>query len=165
MKQLSDEQRERKFWEKTVTGVGGCILWNGSMGDSGYGRVKRNKKWVGAHRIAYLFKNKVIPSGFEIDHLCRNRRCVNPEHLEAVSHRDNVLRGASGILRKHITTSKYIGVHWSSTKQKWVARLNVGGKLVFYGYFLSEEGAARAYAKALVTFQQSCPPSLQYPGE
>lgn len=165
MRHLSEEHLELKFWKKTISGEGGCILWSGCMGDKGYGRVKRNKKWVGAHRVAYLFRNKEIPSGFEIDHLCRNKRCVNPEHLEAVSHRDNILRGAAGILRKNTTTSKYIGVHWNSKKQRWITQLTVSGKLVFLGRFISENDAAKAYSEALITFQQSHPPSLQYPGE
>lgn len=69
----------------------GCWLWCGSMGDSGYGRFRGTM----AHRFSFEQFNGPIPDGQEPDHLCRVRRCVNPEHLEAVTHRENVLRGES----------------------------------------------------------------------
>lgn len=49
---------------------------------------------IAAHRFAYELANGPIPDGLEIDHLCRNRKCVNPAHLQAVSHRENMLRAA-----------------------------------------------------------------------
>jgi len=67
----------------------GCWLWHGQIGDSGYGRFRHTM----AHRFSYEQFNGPIPEGYEPDHLCRVRRCVNPEHLEAVTHRENVLRG------------------------------------------------------------------------
>jgi hypothetical protein len=54
-----------------------------------------------AHRVAYEHWCAPIGSGREIDHLCRNRACVNPNHLEAVSHRENVRRGLRGALTTH----------------------------------------------------------------
>jgi hypothetical protein len=48
-----------------------------------------------AHRIAYLLTGQTIPSGWHVDHLCRNHACCNPRHLEAVTHRENLLRGAT----------------------------------------------------------------------
>ena len=70
-----------------------CWYWMGSIGNNGYGRFMLGvKKLAGAHRVAYeLFKGK-IPTGLTIDHLCRERSCVNPKHLEAVSARDNIMR-------------------------------------------------------------------------
>ncbi len=76
-----------------------CLQWLGRKRKDGYGYICFNGATVLAHRFLYEeFKGK-IPKGLEIDHLCRNRGCVNPEHLEAVTRRVNQLRGngASGI--------------------------------------------------------------------
>ena len=70
-----------------------CWLWTG-MTRSGYGRIWRGpRRFQGAHRVAYELLRGTIPHGLEIDHLCRKPLCVNPVHLEAVSHRENLLRG------------------------------------------------------------------------
>lgn len=72
----------------------GCWQWIGYISKEGYARIKISHTQVyGAHRIAYDLFVGPVPTGLEIDHLCRNRACVNPAHLEAVSHRTNMLRG------------------------------------------------------------------------
>lgn len=68
-----------------------CIEWAGRLW-KGYGLLGRGKDRY-AHRVAYREAYGEIPDGLELDHLCRNRRCVNPEHLEAVTHHVNLLRG------------------------------------------------------------------------
>lgn len=73
-----------------------CWLWNASLNNFGYARYKIDGKMVLAHRYAYKYFNGDIPKGFELDHICRVRHCVNPAHLEAVTHLDNVRRGKSG---------------------------------------------------------------------
>lgn len=65
----------------------------------GYGRVRWRNKTYRAHRFAYEIMVGPIPDGFELDHLCGNRRCVNPAHLEPVTHQENVRRGASPAAR------------------------------------------------------------------
>lgn len=72
-----------------------CWHWNGAL-NKGYGKISVNNKAKEAHRIAYELFVGQIPEGMVIDHLCRNTRCVNPEHLEPVSHSENVRRGNSG---------------------------------------------------------------------
>ena len=71
----------------------GCWLWLGKINRQGYGRFFIDWKEVQAHRACYEFYRGQIPHGLTLDHLCRNRWCVNPDHLEPVSFGVNVLRG------------------------------------------------------------------------
>jgi hypothetical protein len=73
----------------------GCWIWTGSRYPVGYGKVHWQGKKQGAHRVVYTLLVGPIPDGLVIDHLCRVRACVNPQHLEAVTFRENVLRGES----------------------------------------------------------------------
>jgi len=73
----------------------GCWLWTAGKTKAGYGRICVNGKDTYAHRLMYERAKGKIPEGFEPDHLCRNPACVNPDHLEAVPHRTNMLRGQS----------------------------------------------------------------------
>jgi hypothetical protein len=74
----------------------GCRLFLGSLNDAGYGKFGMGHGgWDRAHRVAYSAFIGPIPDGLTIDHLCRNRACIEPTHLEAVSKRTNTLRGIS----------------------------------------------------------------------
>lgn len=78
----------------------GCWIWNGYKTRSGYGTIHIGGKQKRAHRVVYEFIKGSIPDGIELDHLCRNKLCCNPDHLDPVDHRTNVLRG-SGIPAKN----------------------------------------------------------------
>ena len=81
-----------RFWSK-VEKTDTCWLWTASKNHNGYGIFDINGKTQRAHRLSYeLYKGK-IPDGLQIDHLCRVRHCVNPDHLEAVTRKENILRG------------------------------------------------------------------------
>lgn len=82
------------FWDR-VEKSGGCWEWTGPANRDGYGlhRVYR-RQFEMAHRTAYREIVGPIADGLEIDHLCRNRLCVRPDHLEPVTRRENVLRSA-----------------------------------------------------------------------
>ncbi len=71
----------------------GCWLWKGSKDKDDYGRFEVNKKPALAHRFSYEYFCGPIPDDLEPDHLCRNHPCVNPDHLELVSHGENIRRG------------------------------------------------------------------------
>jgi len=81
-----------RFWGK-VDKTDGCWLWKAAIGDDGYGRFNLSGGGqIMAHRMAYKLVKGEIPEGLVIDHVCRNRGCVNPWHLEAVSQLENLLR-------------------------------------------------------------------------
>ncbi len=83
---------ERFTSKYTVEPNTGCWLWTAHVVKGGYGRF-RDGRMVLAHRWSYEHFNGPIPAGEEVDHLCRVRSCVNPQHLEAVTHVINVNRG------------------------------------------------------------------------
>jgi hypothetical protein len=86
---------EERFWAK-VNKTETCWLWIGASNQVGHGRLWIDGKWPQAHRLAYEWLVGPIPAGLELDHLCRNPPCVNPVHLEPVTHRENVARGDAG---------------------------------------------------------------------
>ena len=73
--------------------VENCWEWLGSTDSSGYGSLSFRGKCASAHTLSYRAFRGEIPAGLEIDHLCRNRRCVNPWHMEPVTHHANIMRG------------------------------------------------------------------------
>lgn len=82
---------EERFWSK-VKKTKTCWNWTGyKKGD--YGAMSFRGVVQPAHRIAYELVNGRVPKGLVLDHLCRNQLCVNPGHLEAVTQRENILRG------------------------------------------------------------------------
>ena len=72
----------------------GCWEWQGRLDRYGYGRFSFSKIDRRAHRISYEEFVGPIPEGLVLDHLCRNRRCINPEHLEPVTNAENMRRSA-----------------------------------------------------------------------
>lgn len=84
-----------RFWEKVDQNApGGCWLWTDFLA-RGYGRISIGGRMVRAHRFAYELLVGPVPEGLEIDHLCRVRHCVNPAHLEPVTHAENLRRSDS----------------------------------------------------------------------
>lgn len=83
-------------WKRIQVDANGCWIWTGSKGRQGYGRTTHgdgSTKYTGTHRLTYMRIVGAVPEGLELDHLCRVRSCCNPEHLEPVTHRENMLRG------------------------------------------------------------------------
>lgn len=74
-----------------------CHIWTGTIRD-GYGLFGMDGRTLSAHRVAYAWRNGPVPEGLVLDHLCCVRACVNPDHLEAVTQRENLIRG--GVIQK-----------------------------------------------------------------
>lgn len=70
-----------------------CWIWEAAKNRGGYGVFRMNKRTCTAHRLAYTTFVGPIPKGLDIDHLCRNRACVNPDHMEPVTRGENTRRG------------------------------------------------------------------------
>jgi len=95
-----------RFTDRFVVEDSGCWVWMGRILESGYGQIGYKGKQIPAHRLAYLLFKGDIPEGMHIDHLCRNKACVNPDHLEAVTPSVNQQR--MGVhRRKSITHCKH----------------------------------------------------------
>ena len=107
-RQFTDAARIPAFWAK-VARTEFCWEWQGKLHrQSGYGRVKMNGREEYAHRVSWWLACGDIPDGMELDHLCRNKRCVRPEHLQPVSHLENTLRGDNFIaIEKRATHCKH----------------------------------------------------------
>lgn len=86
-----------RFLAQTSPSRSGCTLWTGVLDADGYGQITVGGRTVRAHRWSYEHHVGPIPNGLVIDHLCRVRECVNPDHMEPVTPRENTLRGISPI--------------------------------------------------------------------
>lgn len=88
---------KERLLARSVRDENGCLRWTGALDGKGYGRIylgggKAGARITGTHQAAYREWVGPIPDGMEIDHLCKVTDCLEPTHLEAVTHRENILR-------------------------------------------------------------------------
>jgi len=116
---------ETRFFKKVLK-TNSCWLWigataGGKYGDYGVIRFKNRQTY--AHRASYEYFKELIPPKMQIDHLCRNRSCVNPDHLECVSQQENLLRGdgytAMNARKTHCKRGHEFTLENTCRKTKW----------------------------------------------
>jgi hypothetical protein len=98
---------DARFLPRIVRGPpGGCWEWAGSHDPQGYGQFRDGGRLWKAHRFSYEWTIGPIPEGLQLDHLCRNRGCCNPDHLEPVTNAENARRGETGFHMRNRTHCK-----------------------------------------------------------
>lgn len=115
-----------------------CWIWTGAKQGNGYGAAWFNKKYQSAHRAMYLLVHGDIPPGLVIDHLCENKICVNPDHLEAVTQRENVRRWSVKHPDKRTGAPREINPnYWEIMPKKDNVRRGLPRTHCIYGHELS----------------------------
>lgn len=138
--------RERFEAKVSPEPMSGCWLWTGAQNEHGYGTIWADGRTLKAHRVGYELHVGRIAPGVDLDHKCHNRPCVNPSHLREATRRQN-----SGNLCGKGTdqfSSRFTGVSWHSSNQRWQATIKVAGRKQHLGYFSDETSAHQAYRAA-----------------
>lgn len=98
---ITPNERSDLFFAKVQT-TGFCWEWTGCLQPNGYGQFWNGTRVVKSHRWAYEHLVGPIPAGLDLDHLCRNRGCCNPDHLEPVTRSENLRRGLGAERLHHL---------------------------------------------------------------
>lgn len=139
---MTQSPLETRFWNKVNKDgpiplnrpeLGKCWVWTAAKNGAGYGKLGRGgrkEKNDYAHRISYELFVAPIPHGLEIDHLCRNKSCVNPNHLEPVSTRTNIIRGTSKNVQARLNGTCTHGHPLTLENSLFIRETRKGGRLV-----------------------------------
>ncbi len=135
-------QTER-FWA-AVDKTGDCWIWQLAILNTGYGSFRvtePERKMMSAHRFSYELANGPIEKGLVVDHICREPRCVRPDHLRAVTTKQNLEHTAVASTKAR---SGVRGVVWNGTLKTWMSQVRHNGKLYIGGQFSNIPEAAES---------------------
>jgi len=140
----SNDLAKRFFAKVSFEPMSGCWLWIGALNRCKYGVFGvRNSVYL-AHRISWEMANGRIPENIQIDHICHNPSCVNPDHLRLATHSENMWNSHK---RKNNTSGEK-GVTWSKSANAWIASIWAFGIRKHLGVFKTVSQAHEAYVKA-----------------
>lgn len=134
---------EERFWPK-VDRSGDCWLWTAAMAGDGnaYGVFRMGGRNVLAHRVSYAWAHGDIPDGYEVDHMCFNKACVNPAHLRLLNHIEN---GQNRTSANSNSKSGVRGVYM--VNGRWLARAMINRVVYRIGLFDDLDDAEMAITK------------------
>ena len=150
MRDLLSPAQLAGFWT-SATPEGDCLVWSKSKRSNGYGQLKvggKNGRNVTAHRLAYELSVGAVPEGMLIDHICRNRACINPLHLRLATQKQN----AENRDNHPPTTSGVRGVSWDSQRRRWTAALTHNYRTINLGRFTDLAEAVRVVVAARASY-------------
>ena len=137
-------QDEANFWLRVAKFPGGCWEWLDQLDAKGYGFFNFARERRLAHRVSWQLINGPVPTGAVIDHICHTPSCVRPDHLRAISQKQNQ-EHRSPLAR---TRSGHRGVSWVSASSKWRVAVKHNGVYHHGGLFVALDEAVTA-AKVL----------------
>lgn len=138
---------EERFWAK-VDKTESCWNWKAAIDRYGYGRFHCNGNML-AHRFVYTLFHNEPAENMQVDHICRNRLCVNPDHLRLVTNKQNSENRAV----ESQVPSGARGVYWYKAGNVWRASLCHNRKIIYLGQFSTvEEATAAVIAKRVELF-------------
>ena len=129
-----------RFWAKVAVGEG-CWNWTATPNPDGYGRLKVGDRNILAHRVSWEMAGKSVPGGMQLDHICLNRACVNPDHLRVTTQYEN-MQNLAGAQSRNKTGIR--GVTWEAARGRYRVQAIKRHKRHFGGYFTDLEEAAEA---------------------
>lgn len=155
---MTRRNTEEDFWRKVDRDGAGCWPWLGrTTAREGYGQFDWRGTGVYAHRLAWEFTSGPIPAGMELDHLCHNRSCVNPDHLRPVTHKQN----CENLTISPRNRTGYRGVYFNAARNRYVASVGHHGRVLTAGTFRTAEEAAAAAASLRAALHTPVPSPMK----
>jgi hypothetical protein len=113
---------------------GECLIWTGAKGGTGYGMVNRDGRAWHVHRILYELQHGPLPPKWVVDHICRNRACVELTHLRACTHKDNMRHRAS-LPSNNTSGARGVSLYRAGKTKPWEAHITVDDKKLYLGRY------------------------------